>query len=304
MSVDDTRQTSLIEKAASRLQQPTQAARASGSARAPTEHDVGRARAGREAASDTQQGKVVKIDIARLHREGYLTPGGQRSRVAEEFRIIKRPLLENAFGRAAALVEHGNLIMVTSAIPGEGKTYTAVNLAMSIAAEMDKTVLLVDADTGRARVHEVLNLPLGPGLIDLLDDDSLDVGDVMLRTTIPKLRVIPMGRFHSHSTELLASASMQRLMQELETRYSDRVVIIDSPPILATSESVVLSGLAGQIVFVVEAAHTSQGHVKDALSLLDGTKPIGLVLNKVRKSPGASYYGYGSYGSGYHQTGT
>jgi protein-tyrosine kinase len=112
--------------------------------------------------------------------------------------------------------------------------------------------------------------------------------------------LIPMGQFHTHSTELLASDNMRRLVRELETRYSDRVIIFDSPPILATSDTVVLSGLVGQVVFVVEASHTFQGHVKDALGLLDSTKPVGLVLNKVRKTAGSSYYGYGSYGSGYY----
>jgi protein-tyrosine kinase len=296
MSADDKDRTSLIERATSRLQQS--------SAQRPV-RGSGPAHGGRDVSSDAQQGKsVVNIDVARLREQGYLTPDGERTRVAEEFRIIKRPLLENAFGRASALVEHGNLIMVTSAIPGEGKTYTAVNLALSIAAEMDKTVLLIDADAGRARVHELLKLPQSPGLIDLLDDDSLDVSDVMVRTSIPKLRVIPMGRFHSHSNELLASEAMKRITQDLATRYHDRVVIFDSPPILSTSEAVVLAGLVGQIVFVVESNRTPQGDVKDALSLLDGAKPIGMVLNKVRTAAGSSYYGYGSSGSGYYKTGT
>ena len=194
--------------------------------------------------------------------------------------------------------------MVTSSVPGEGKTYTAINLAMSIAMEMDKTVLLVDADVGRARIHQLLKVPLGPGLIDLLTGDSKDVGDVMLRTSVPKLRVIPMGRFHPHSNELLASDDMRRLTQELAQRYSDRMVIFDAPPLLSTSEAVVLASLMGQIVFVVHSARTLQGRVKDALSLVDASKPVGLVLNKVRKGLGSDYYGYGSYGYGtygYHR---
>ncbi len=244
------------------------------------------------------QGEAVAIDLAGLKANGYLTPDGERTRVAEEFRIIKRPLLGNAFGREAALVQQGNLIMVTSGHPGEGKTYTAVNLAMSIAMEMDKTVLLVDADVGRARVHELLKVPLGPGLIDLLTDRSLDVSDVIIRTTIPKLRVIPMGQYHAKSTELLASDAMRDLTHELATRYPDRIVIFDSPPLLATSEAVVLAGLMGQLVFVVEAERSQQHTVRDALSLLDDTKPVGLVLNKIRSGSRSGYYGYGHYG--YH----
>ena len=300
MSIHDPDHASLLEKATRRLEQPAPLAPAPGPRGfQPRGSQAGAPGNGGQPAAE-HNGKTVNIDIGRLRAQGYLTPDGERTRVAEEFRIIKRPLLDNAFGKSAALVEHGNLIMVTSAVPGEGKTYTAMNLAMSIAMEMDKTVLLVDADAGRARLHDLLGTPLGPGLMDLLIDESLDVGDVMLRTNIPKLRVIPVGQFHAHSTELLASDNMRRLVRELETRYTDRVIIFDSPPILATSDTVVLSGLAGQVVFVVEAGHTPQGHVKDALGLLDSTKPVGLVLNKVRKTAGSSYYGYGSYGSSYY----
>jgi protein-tyrosine kinase len=136
--------------------------------------------------------------------------------------------------------------MVTSAIPGEGKTYTALNLAMSIAMEMDKTVLLIDADAGRARIHDLLNIPLGPGLLDLLIDESLDVADVMLRTNLPNLRLITLGQFHPHSTELLASDNMRRLVAELETRYPDRVIILDSPPSLPPAKPWCCPGWSGR----------------------------------------------------------
>ena len=249
------------------------------------------------AASGTQH--EVNIDLARLKAMNYVIPDGERSLLAEEYRMIKRPLLANAYGKNADLVEHGNLIMVTSARAGEGKTFTAINLAISIAMEMDKTVLLVDADVGRARVHQVLGTPSGPGLIDLLLDDKLDVSDIMLKTNIDKLRVIPMGRYHPHSTELLASEDMLRLTRDLATRYHDRIVIFDAPPLLVTSEAAVLSGLMGQVVFVVHSEKTQQHAVRDALGMLDSNKPIGLVLNKARRGPGDSYYGYG-YGYGDH----
>lgn len=289
MSKDDKQDMSLIEKAAARLNKkpvgevedipaPVQAHQSSST----NQHNETKAR--------------VNIDLSLLKAKGFVTPDGERSNLAEEFRFIKRPLLANAFGRSAELVDQGNMIMVTSSTASEGKTWTAINLAMSIAMEMDKTVLLVDADVGRAQVHKTLGTPLGPGLIDLLTDDNIDVGDVILRTSLPKLRVIPMGRFHPHSNELLASQDMLRLTRELATRYSDRVVIFDSPPLLMTNEAVVLAGLMGQIVFVVESEKTSQGSVKEALSLLDASKPIGLVLNKVSRHIGEGYYGYGTYG--------
>lgn len=251
-------------------------------------------------ASETKvNAPEVELDLNRLKAEGYITPVGGRGQLAEEFRMIKRPLLINAFGKGAALVPDGNLIMVTSTYPGEGKTFTAVNLALSITKEVDKTVLLVDADVGRSRIHRVLGTPSGPGLIDLLLDDQIDLGDVIVRTNIPNLRVLPKGRSHPHATELLASNEMARVARELANRYPDRIVIFDSPPLLITSEAVVLSSHMGQIVFVVESKKTPQGAVKEALSLLDDSKPIGLVLNKTRKAIGTEYYGYGGYGA-YH----
>ena len=308
MSDASTERESLLEKAVQQRRQAPGGGRpadgqpaAPGPAAAPAAAEGGVSAPAPPGADQASPGVSVTIDLPGLKAKGYLTPDGERTRVAEEFRIIKRPLLENAFGRAAALVENGNLIMVTSAVPGEGKTYNAINLAMSIAMEMDKTVLLVDADVGRARVHDVLKIPMGPGLIDLLTHDSLDAGAVMMRTNVPKLRVIPMGRYHLHATELLASDNMRRLTRELSTRYNDRVVIFDSPPLLAASEAAVLAGLMGQIVFVVQSGRTLQAQVKDALTLVDTSKPVGLVLNKVGKATGGDYYGYGSYGySDYH----
>lgn len=263
----------------------------------------------RPTRKDRAERPTATIDLQRLKAEGYVTPTDGRSQLAEEYRMIKRPLLINAFGKGEsfgqgeALVPDGNMIMVTSTYSGEGKTFTAINLAMSIAKEMDKTVLLVDADVGRSRIHRVLGTPAGPGLIDLLLDDNLDLGDVIVRTDIPNLRVLPMGRSHAHATELLASNEMGRITRELATRYPDRMVIFDSPPLLITSESVVLSSHMGQIVFVVESGRTPQGAAKAALALLDDNKPIGLVLNKARQTLGTGYgYGYG-YGSYHHAEG-
>jgi len=291
MSTEDKKGMSLIEKAAARMnKKPTRKA-----ADAPRPAPVQQGAAERK-QTDSDSGTHVDIDISLLKAKGFVTPDGERTNLAEEFRFIKRPLLANAFGRGSTLVDHGNMIMVTSSTAGEGKTWTAINLAMSVAMEMDKTVLLVDADVGRAQIHKTLGTPLGPGLIDLLTDDDIDVGDVILHTSLPKLRVMPMGRFHPHANELLAGQDMLRLTQELATRYSDRVVIFDSPPLLMTNEAVVLAGLMGQIVFVVESEKTSQGSVKEALSLLDTTKPIGLVLNKANQQMGGDYYGYGNYG--------
>lgn len=240
----------------------------------------------------------IKLDLIRLRAAGMITPDNARSQIAEEFRMIKRPLLKNAFGQGAALVKDGNLIMVTSAFPSEGKTFNAINLAMSIAMEMDNTVLLIDADVPRPSVTGYFGIESGPGLVDYLVGDHADLSQLMIKTDIPKLTLLPAGRRHHHSTELLASESMRTLMAELSQRYPDRVVIFDSPPLLATTEASVLASLMGQIVVVVESEKTTQDALKEALSLLDANKSINLILNKSRQSFGSDYYGayYGTYG--------
>ena len=298
MSATDADRASLIEKAAQRLRQTVPE---SGGGRAADRGPGFDGAPPRTVPADrptepAQQSVEVPIDLPGLKAQGYLTPDTGTSALSEEFRIIKRPLLDNAFGQGAEVVPHGNLILVTSAAPGEGKTFTAMNLAMSIAMEMDKTVLLIDADVGRARIHDLLKVPRGPGLIELLAGETPSVADVLVRTNVPKLRVIPVGRFHPYAAELLASENMRRLARDLERRYRDRVVIFDAPPILAASDPAVLSGLVGQVVFVVNAGATPQRAVLDALSVVDRGKPVGMVLNRARKSGGSNYYGYGAYG--------
>lgn len=236
-----------------------------------------------------------KLDLVRLKAAGLITPEAERSQIAEEFRMIKRPLLKNAFGQGAPLVENGNLIMVCSGFPSEGKTFTSINLALSIASEMDHTVLLVDADVARPAVTSYFGIDKGPGLVDYLLGEQPDLSTLLIKTDIPKLTLLPAGKRHHHSTELLASESMRNLLEELSVRYPDRVIIFDSPPLLVTSEASVLASLVGQIVIVVESEKTTQTALKEALSLLDPDKSIGLVLNKSRQPFGSeygTYYGY------------
>jgi protein-tyrosine kinase len=249
-----------------------------------------------EADSRAQEGTQprIELDLERLKAGGIMTPDGERSQIAEEFRHIKRPLLLNAFGEGAIPVANRNLIMVTSGRPSEGKTFTAVNLALSIAMERDRTVLLVDADVAKPSVARILDFPGTAGLVDYLADHDRSLAQLILQTSMPKLRILPAGRRHSHSTELLASESMSQLVQELAQRYSDRVVVFDSPPLLATSEAAVLAGLMGQVVMVVEAGKTKREELKEALRLLDPNQYVGLVLNKSGTPFGADYY-YGSY---------
>ncbi|MES2740009.1 MAG: XrtA-associated tyrosine autokinase [Pseudomonadota bacterium] len=229
------------------------------------------------------------MNLARMSQLGMVTQDGGRTNVAEDFRIIKRPLLRNA--RNAA-IKHGNLIALTSALPGEGKTYCAVNLAMSIAMEMDITVLLVDADVARPSVLKVLGLGPEAGLMDILLDSQLALADVILKTNVPTLSILPAGRINKHATELLASRSMSDLLAEIANRYADRIVIFDSPPLLLTTEANVLAAQMGQVVLVVEAETTTQHAVKEALRRIEGCAHINLICNKTKGFPGSDYYGY------------
>jgi exopolysaccharide/PEP-CTERM locus tyrosine autokinase len=237
--------------------------------------------------------RQVSINLEQLHRLGMVTPEGERTPVSEEFRIIKRPLIKAAFNRGFdGSKRHANLIMVTSSLPGEGKTFCAINLAMSIAMEMDHTVLLVDADVARPSIPRYLGIDAQEGLMDVLTNDKLDLSDVMLRTNVDTLRLLPAGQSHRNATELLASLSMSNLLDEIAKRYPDRIVIFDSPPLLLTSEARALAAQMGQIVMVVEAETTTQHAVKDALRLLGSDDNVSLIYNKAHAF-GGNNYGYG-----------
>lgn len=248
--------------------------------------------------STTEAGtsQFQSINLARLHRMGVVAPDAEKSQIAEEFRIIKRPLIANAFGQGAARVKNGNMIMITSSLPGEGKSFCSINLAISMALEMDRTVLLVDADVAKPRVPEYLGIHADLGLLDVLQDKNLKLSDVMIKTDIAKLTILPAGRTYKRATELLASDAMTRLVEDIGNRYPDRIILFDSPPILATSEASVLATHMGQIVMVVEAERTSQEAVREALSHIQSCEVVNMLLNKATPTPGADYY-YGYYGS-------
>jgi exopolysaccharide/PEP-CTERM locus tyrosine autokinase len=239
----------------------------------------------------------VEIDLVALARSGIVTPNAPRSQIADQFRVIKRPLIANALGKGASAVVSGNLIMVTSALPGEGKTFAAINLAMSIATELDCTVMLVDADVARPSVMNVLGLPSGPGLLDLVAGDSTDVAPLLLKTNVDKLTILPSGTPHDRATELLASAAMTRLLNDMARRYADRIIVFDSPPLLLTTEARVLATHMGQVVVVVRAEQTLKSDVTQALSLID-TCPVRLMLLNQARSTATEGYGYGTgYGT-------
>ena len=228
----------------------------------------------------------VELDLERMQAIGLVTAAGGRTTLVEDFRIIKRPLLKRAFSARKPGDKPGNLIMITSSLPGEGKTYCAINLAMSIAMELDHTVLLVDADVARPSVLRVLGLPAQRGLMDILLDDKMDLADVMLRTNVDTLSLLPAGTSNPRATELLASQTMSSFVTEIANRYPDRIVIFDSPPLLLTSEAHVLASHMGQIVVVVESETTTQHAVKESLRQLEGCSNVNLIYNKTREFPG------------------
>ncbi len=305
--------TSSIEKAAQRLEQLRKAGVSlAGEKGPPTEaaaqesaylsghaaHFAGMDSVEAQVAAHSKSGtKTVQIDLTALGASGFVTPNAPRSVTTEQYRVIKRPLLENATGKGASLVAHGNLIMVTSALPGEGKSFTAINLAMSLAMEMDHTVMLVDADVTCPSVMTKLGLPPAAGLLDVLQDDKIKLSDVLLRTNVDKLTLLPAGLPHPRATELLASDAMTSLLDEMGKRYSDRIIIFDSPPLLLTTEARVLASHMGQVVIVVQAEKTLQSQVEHALSTIESCPIKLMVLNQVRSS-GLGAYGYG-YGYGH-----
>ena len=195
---------------------------------------------------------------------------------------------------------YGNLIMIGSALSGEGKTHTCINLALSIAMEKDRTVLLVDGDVAKPTVSEVFGVADQPGLLDALEDGHAGLHEMLLHTDLPRLRLLPAGRPRPSATELLASDRMRELCHELSERYPDRIVLFDSPPLLATSEASAIAAAVGQVALVVASGVTPRSAVRDALDHLSPEQAVNVILNKQRQASHGGYYGYG-YGYGQQQ---
>ena len=237
------------------------------------------------------------VDLARMHAAGFITPGQKDSRLLHEFRIIKRPLIQHAIGKTKTAPQalNRNLIMVTSALPAEGKTFVALNLAMSMAMELDCRVLLVDADVISPSVPKVLGIEPAKGLMDLLTEPATRFSDVLIGTNVERLTLLLAGTPQAGASELLASETMTRLLSEVSRRYADRIVVFDSPPLLATTESRVLASQVGQVVVVVEAERTTHATLESALATVESCPAVYTLLNKAPESKAASYYGAYAY---------
>ena len=239
---------------------------------------------------------TLVIDPDRLRQQNMTTPDGERTAVSESFRRIKRHILANLANPDAP--PGTNLVMITSSMPKEGKTFCTINLAISLAMELDRRVLLVDADVLRPSVLAALGIKsVEKGLMDVLLD-GLSLSEVLCNTNIEKLSLLSSGRRHSHASELLASDAMRDLLKEMAERYRDRIIIFDSPPLLATTESCVLASLMGQVLVVVEAGQTTEATLKEALGRMHSNNVVGVLLNK-GGAPGSGLYGGYGYGHGY-----
>jgi protein-tyrosine kinase len=230
-----------------------------------------------------------------------IPPAAQERELSNQFRSIKRPIIDRALEMSQD-EPFARTVMVASALPGDGKTFTCLNLALSLALEKDLHVLLVDADAPKPHLSKTFDMQRSLGLLDVLADPERPIESVIVPTDIPRLDFLPAGTTSETATELLASERMRTVVQRLTSLYRHGIILFDSPPILLTNESRTLGALLGQIVLVVKAGITPQQAVKDAVGMLGEDRRISLVLNNADLGGAMGYYygygyGYGSYGS-------
>ena len=238
-----------------------------------------------------------RVDRDSLREGGFIMPEAPVSPLAEEFRIIKRQLLQAASGKTGIAEDKRQTILVCSAGPDEGKTFCAINLALSMASEKDVEVLLVDGDFSKPEILSILGVEGGPGLIDAIADPNCDPEAFVVETDIDRLSVLPAGRQSNNVTELLASRRTRQVLDGLTTRNPKRIVIFDSPPTLVASPATILASKVGQIVMVVRADVTREAELREAVGLLSGCDHLSLMLNGAGFASNSrrfgSYHGYG-----------
>ena len=242
--------------------------------------------------------RILAIDSAAMRANGYLPENAIDRQFAEHYRQIKRPLVEKALSANSRGDElDTRIIMVTSALSGEGKTFTCINLAFSLARERDMSVLLVDADILKPHVSEIFGVKQDAGLMDALVDEKLAIESLVMSTNVKGLSILPAGRLAEGAAELLVSNRMRQVLRRLLTENPRRIVLLDSPPILATSEGRALTKVAGQLVLVVRAGQTLQAAVKGTLAQIEPSRMTGIILNDARLTLTETFYGYGTYGT-------
>ncbi|MDX8129525.1 polysaccharide biosynthesis tyrosine autokinase [Methylomonas sp. EFPC1] len=252
----------------------------------------------RESSGAFSPEQQVVVDWASLAENGFIDNNNAKSQLAEEFRVIKRPLVNNIQGAENNGINRSNLILICSSLPGEGKTFVSINLALSIANERDKKVLLIDADVEKPSISKQLGINSPRGLIEYLEDDKVTFSDILLKTDLPNLSLITAGKRHKYSTELLSSQRMYLFAEEVSRRYKDRIVIFDSPPLLVATQAQILAELVGQVVLVIAAEVTPQSVVNESVAKLSNCDVVMTLLNKTRKEIDiyGHNYSYGKYG--------
>jgi len=286
--------THLIERAAARLPgatDPVMTSRALPEPTAPVSSLPPRVR-----PALPQLRRQVALNVSRLAQTGIVMPWTSSARVAEEFRIIKRNIMASWQPNTVQATQPPRVIMVTSARPREGKTFTSINLALAFAAEPKSVTVLIDADTVRSDTAHTLDVPAAPGLTDVLTRE-VSLSDALIQTDLANLVVLPPGSYGPHIPELLAGDAPQLMVSEIIDRYPNHVIIMDTPPCLASTDPTALAAIATQIVFVVEATHTQKEEVEAALNLVSACANISLVLNQ---APAGTSDHFGSY-SYYYQ---
>ena len=239
----------------------------------------------------------IAVDFNLLRAQGELPEAGLERRFSDYYREIKRPLVQMMLAGDARA--DSRLLLITSALSGEGKSFTALNLALSVARERDVSVLLVDADVPKGHLSRTFGLQGALGLLDALTDESADVDSLVVGTDIKGLEILPAGNPVEGAAELLASARMGQIATRL-ARHPRRLIIFDCPPLLASSEARALKQIAGKILLVTRAGRTSRQALLDAIALIEKTKLHGLVLNDAHAPSGDGYYtnyGYSGYGA-------
>jgi exopolysaccharide/PEP-CTERM locus tyrosine autokinase len=238
----------------------------------------------------------LTIDVNALRSAGYLPEKEKDRQFADHYRRIKRPLIEKALSGDAGGGEP-RVILVTSAVPGDGKTFTTLNLALSMALERDISVLLIDSDVSKRHITEILGLRDRKGLLDALSENSLDVESVVVPTDLRGLSILPAGTPTEGTTELLSSNRMREIVTTLCARSPRRILLLDSPPLLITNEGRAIIKVAGQVVLVVRAGETPRHAVQAAIGMFDEKQAGGVILNDVKVGLTEGYYGYGAYGA-------
>jgi protein-tyrosine kinase len=279
---------SLVEQAMTRMRRPGEP---EGTATQPIAAPLTE-----RAAEPVRSAKQMIVDINLLRARGYLPEEDKDRQFADEYRKIKRPLIRKALTPAPSATADPRLIMVTSALPGDGKTFTSINLAFSLARERDISVVLVDADLPKPHVSRIFGVQQERGLTDALIDETLPIESLVIQSNVRGFSILPAGASEEGSSELLSSNRMRQVVKSLCANNPRRIVLLDSPPLLITTEGPALISVSGQVVLVIRAGLTPRRAVLDAIGMIDEDRAGGIVLNEAKMGVMHGYYGYG-YGS-------